>query len=351
MRKLSVGWLLIAVITVSSCNKKSDIPPNINVPTNFLAYSIKGWNLPVNISSSNRSVTITFPDSVNNAVNLIANFTVPDNCIATINGVKQISGSSRNNFDAILNYTITAGSSSSNWQIISKNNDYTYSWGLGNFLAKNKSNDRNYSWYIDQKNTGFDAVDNCGPTAVTMACLWADSTFLKTPEDARKAYVSNGGWWYTSDIDMYLSDNHIAHSSIVLGSNYINTAQILQKQVDLHQLIILCLDMDLVRYTDNPYYHIDKFYSTTPNFGHFLIIKGYKVVDDNIFFDVYDPNSWGNVGPDRILRGQDRYYRAEDISNATKNWWPYAFVIAKKGTAVVNGFINSNKNFPVQYGR
>ena len=169
-----------------------------------------------------------------------------------------------------------------------------------------------------------------------MACKWADSAFTKTPEDARNAYRPEGGDWYADDITFYLRDNQIPNSTLTLPATTEGTMQVLKRQVDLHQVLILLLDMNAVRYTsDIRFSHADRFYITDSVNGHFIVIKGYKQVDDEMYFEVYDPGSLSKAYDDGSLMGKDRYYRYEDLFEATKTYWPKAFIIAKKGTAVI----------------
>ena len=350
MKQVYTSLLVGTCLLLNSCSKNDDTSP-ASTDTNILSYSIENKPYGISISNASRRINITFPDTVMDAENLIADFTLSPGCKATIKNTGQTSGVSKNNYEDLLVYTVSVSGKSSDWDIISTNNTYTTALGLGNFLQQTASNNCSYPWYIDQMTTGFDSVDNCGPTATTMACKWSDSTFSKTPHDARMKYRSSSGWWYTDDIDFYLHDNNVTHSFIALASTADATAQVLKRQVDLHQLVILCLDMDWVRFTGNMHYHTDKFYVTTPGWGHFLVIKGYRKVSNEMFFEVYDPNSWAMRNDDGTLMGQDRYYRAEDLFEATKTWWPYAFIIAKKGAALTERPAQPIKNIPVQYGR
>jgi hypothetical protein len=69
----------------------------------------------------------------------------------------------------------------------------------------------------------------------------------------------------------------------------------------------------------------------TLNWGHFFVIKGYQVIDQELFFQIYDPYSFGEVYSDYTLKGKNRFYRSEDVAGSAFAWWNYAFVIAKKG--------------------
>lgn len=270
-----------------------------------------------------------------NGHNLIASFTLSAGCKATVKNIEQVSGVSKNNYTKIFFYTVSSAGNSTDWKVTASNNDYTAGLGLGNFIQQTESNNRTYFWYMDQAYTGPYSLDNCGPTAVTMACKWADSTFTKTPEDARKAFRPTGGPWYPDDITFYLRDNNIPNSTVALPVTEEGTVQTLKRLVDLHEAVIVCLEMYSVRLNSDPHSHVDRFYPDDPGIGHYIIVKGYKEVDDETYFEVYDPNSWTRTYDDGSLKGKYRYYRSEDLFEATKNWWPKVFVVAKKGTSII----------------
>lgn len=197
-------------------------------------------------------------------------------------------------------------------------------WGLGRELEKSRSNNNPYEWYLDQGNTGKYKNDNCGPTCVTMAIKWVKEDFDKDPEYARNIYHSSGGWWYTGDIINYLNTFSINKVTIELT----NTDLIID-EIDKGRIIILCCDMYYIQKSTIPQYRIHKFYSTlTPDWGHFLIVKGYKIVDGNVWFEVYDPNSFNSRYADSSLKGKNRYYLDSDIDEATNIWWDYAIVVS-----------------------
>ncbi len=205
-------------------------------------------------------------------------------------------------------------------------------WGLGLNLQAAASNNKDYEWYFDQLNSGTYADVNCGPTAVTMAVKWFNQSFALNPVDARNTYRPSGGWWYTSDIINYLNDKGVYNKTITLD-------QIvrLREQIDLGNIAILCLDMYYIAYTYNNDYHINKFYTTSDTgWGHFIVVKGYKVVDNKTFYEVYDPYSMGQTYSDYSMKGKDRYYLDEDLDIATTLWWNYAIVVSKTSLKNMN---------------
>jgi len=204
-------------------------------------------------------------------------------------------------------------------------------YGLGENLIAGASNNTDYEWYIDQASTGTYSGVNCGPTSVTMAIRWANVNFTKTPQDARATYRSGGGWWYTSDVINYFNGNGVSNYTIALTS-----IDLLKNKIDNGSIAILCLDMYFVEHQDTAAYHVSKFYqASTQGWGHFIVIKGYRVVDDQTYFEAYDPFSFGVRYLDNSLKGKDRYYKAANLDAATNNWWDYAIVAPKPG--VENG--------------
>jgi len=198
------------------------------------------------------------------------------------------------------------------------------SWGLGRELKKEFSNNVDYDWYMDQMGTGQYSVINCGPTTVTMAIKWYNKQFSKTPEDARNTYTSSG-YWNGDHIRSYLNKYSVTNSTIAIDS-----PDSLINEIENGNIIILLLDMTNIRNERNEQWHSDKFYKNVR--GHFIILKGYKLVDNELFFEVYDPNSFGAVYNDRSLKGKDRYYRFSDLDKATNNWSNYAVIISKESS-------------------
>jgi hypothetical protein len=80
-------------------------------------------------------------------------------------------------------------------------------------------------------------------------------------------------------------------------------------------------------------YHLDKFYETVnAGWGHFIVVKGYKVVDGKVFFETYDPYSLSRSYVTGGLKGKDRYYSSANLATATATWWPYAIIVEPRGT-------------------
>jgi hypothetical protein len=216
-------------------------------------------------------------------------------------------------------------------------------YGLGKIVEDFHANDVSYNWYLDQMNTGTYSGINCGPTSATMAIKWVNAGFTKTPQDARNTYRSTGGWWYTDDITNYLTSYQVNNTVI-----QINDIKSLSDELDLGNIAILCLDMYYIRKEINPAWHTDKFYKTSnTGWGHFIVIKGYKVVDNETFYEAYDPYSMGIKYVNDTLKGLNRYYRAEDLSDATSKWWGYAIIISRNTFKSARGVdVNTIEHMP-----
>ena len=212
-------------------------------------------------------------------------------------------------------------------------------YGLGIDLQDGHSNNVNYNWYYDQMNTGAYSFENCGPTTVTMAIKWVNPDFTKTPEDARNTYLSSGGWWYTNDIIAYLNQYSVSNFTIKIA--HIDS---IQRQIHLGNIAILCLDMYYVSNPMNDKWHVDKFYLTNyKGWGHFIVVKGYKVVDNKIFYEAYDPNSYGLKYTNDSIKGINRYYRSADLDSAVTKWWSYAIIVSKSKLKGLNYGVDVSK--------
>ena len=234
--------LALASLLINACSKNDE--------SDILEYSIVSQQADVEIDGLKKEVNLTFPETTLNGRAMVAEFTLSDGAMAYVNDVDQISGKTSNDYDLPFYYDIVAENEedASRWKISAANNAFTLSWGLGGFQQHSQANNRSYEWYIDQFGTGLHSGNNCGPASTTMSARWSFPAFSKTTADARAAYRPEGGWWYTSDINMYLTDNNIPHSVINLSAERTGTEQIIMAPAFLKDLfLILCLDMFYIR--------------------------------------------------------------------------------------------------------
>lgn len=182
------------------------------------------------------------------------------------------------------------------------------------------SNDRPYNWYIDQGDTGLHAGDNCGPSTSVMAAKWQREDFNRTPQEARGEFRSSGGWWFTDDIKDYFKRYDIVYDI----EDYRDAYELIEV-LNAGDIILLCMDTSYLTERDDPDSYIGKFYSYDG--GHFLIVKGYTYVADELYYEVYDSNCWGEAYSDGSPKGKDRLYPADEIEESVLNWWEHYFII------------------------
>ena len=223
-------------------------------------------------------------------------------------------------------------------------------YGMGTSIQKSAANNVEYDWFIDQNKTGTYSSINCGPTCATMVLKWLYPNFEKTTEDARNTYHQEGGWWYTNNIADYLNLHGAIGTVIPFGTN--KSANLIA-ELDKGNIAILCLDMFYIRRPIKEIqWPVDKFYyAESVGWGHFIVIKGYKIVNNHILFEVYDPASSMTYSNGENM-GKDRLYRSEDLMKSADIWWEYAMIVYPQSTLRKGGGTPFNmKNIPNQKGK
>lgn len=320
MRSICTFLLLLTAFYCTSCKKNGTNPP-IQPPsgkshaTDILSYSIEGMDAQVAVMQGDKQVTVRFPDSLSSGANIAASFKLSPGATLTVNGVTQVSGSSKNDYEGEFSYLVTAedGVTKTYWRVNGTNTTYSLNWGLGHIVKKLVSNNRDYEWYIDQANTGPYSSVNCGPSSVTMAMKWYDSTYTKTAEDARNFSPTLGNLWYPSTFTNYMSVNNIPFIHLRLNDDTKATSDLMLKELDKGRILITILYSNFIPFGGTGNRRVDRYYDWGN--GHCIVIKGYAQVDGEYFFQVYDPWDYGAVySDDGSLKGKDRYYRATDVA-------------------------------------
>ncbi len=320
--KWGLYLIVILLSTGISCSKSnnthsSQTDSTSDTSANILTYQIEGASPQISFSAPNNFgapiIQIEFADSTQNPGNFIASYTLSPGANASIQGSEQTSGVSMINLNNPILYTITSAAGNiKDWQVLGTNNNYTVNWDLGQWLQKAVSNNRDYNWYIDQGGTDSCGDVNCGPTSVTMAVKWADSTNVKTVSDARTSVRNGCGSWSTFNIADYLSLNAIPYYWVTLPDSATQTRDAFKAQIDSGRILIIELFMSGIRLSNaGPNARVDKYYDES--FDHFIILKGYRQVDNELFFEVYDPWGLEETYSDGTPKGENRYYRYEDI--------------------------------------
>jgi hypothetical protein len=108
-------------------------------------------------------------------------------------------------------------------------------------------------------------------------------------------------------------------------------------------IAILCINTTYITYNNNPAQRVGRFYSFQG--GHFIVVKGYRVVDGKTYFETYDPNNWNEHYQSGQEKGKDRYFLSEDLMKAGSNHWNYSIIVNPKksaSTTVSNDSTKSN---------
>lgn len=317
--------LLFAFFTLFACKKDNQFELNqVFEPFHF---GIVGELYPSIKNEATLSIKIIIPQESATS-HLQAYIELTDELQAYLNGVLIT------NRETIIPYSKSISLSlrnqelgaEQNWTIYIQLESEAYGLGSWQLSANNLNVDRNF--YADQYNTGENSINNCGPAVAAMACRWADYSFSESVMGIRNTIKTEGALWSTSNMINYLKSRSIDAEMVYLGQ----VETIIKKHIDEGHILILCLDMFYVQHNPDPIQKRGKFYTNrNQGKGHFILVKGYRVVDNVFYLEVYDPNSSGltyqlNGEP----LGKDRYYSANEIKQATENWWNYAIVVSPK---------------------
>ena len=202
--------------------------------------------------------------------------------------------------------------------------------GLGRTLEEEKSNNVEYDWYFDQMITGVYSATNCGPSVAAMAVKWVYPDFSDTPEDAREFLQPTGGAMPLYLLLGYLSKNKVPHKSVYGVSDI----QILKEIINDGNIAILGIRTYYISFQENNKWHKGRFYSSLPNeeYGHFIIVKGYKVVDGVLYYEIYDPFSSQRSYNNGQLMGVDRYFQWNELRSAFMTFGNDMIVVSHTNT-------------------
>lgn len=183
-------------------------------------------------------------------------------------------------------------------------------------LQKEKTNDRDYDWYMDQAHTGEYSDGNCGPTSLAMILKWLDGNSAATGESLRNEIPNDGDWWTTNIFDSYFENKQIDIDDVIYTK-----PEDITNLIDKNEIVLVCLSMGEILPVPNPdKTNMGRFYKFDG--GHFLLIKGYKIIDDELYYEVYDPNNWDMTYSETgEPMGKDRLYKATEMHKAIVNWW------------------------------
>ena len=180
-----------------------------------------------------------------------------------------------------------------------------------------KSNDPYGDIYISKD---WGDISNCGPIAALMVSKFVQE---KTPEDSLRSNirkvrqsvqsnVESNRWWRMSDIKSYFSHKKIKYTSerIKKGDQFASSN--ITDHIDNNDVVVVNVNMNDLSMG----WKIGKPYFTFPipgGWGHYLVIVGYKYIDDQLVFEAHDSYS---------KKGKNRAYYAKDIISAIKGYNP-----------------------------
>lgn len=332
VRLLPYSWTLVFLLVASACDRTLEPKPSpYPVPDpeeakitldckSFHRFAEEDSVVVIVSAEEGASYDVSVSD---NATGWIATSTLHGTQTARIGF---LIGENKSGQDRVATLTFRYGANSSETVQISQEGKYRAAcydeWGLHGTIQGVKRNTRPYNWYIDQGKTGPFSSNNCGPSCVTMVGKWYNSFYPNDTEFARSKYRSSGGWWYMSDIRGFLDSQQIPYRYVTISG----TDQ-LKKEIDAGNILLVCLDMHPLTYNSQATERVDKFYTTSPEWGHFIVLFGYIDTSEGLYFEACDPYSFSRTYLDGTLKGDGRFYRGDEIYRSASTWSSSIFII------------------------
>ncbi|MFD2162115.1 hypothetical protein ACFSJU_06900 [Paradesertivirga mongoliensis] len=282
------------------------------------------------LNAERKEVVVDIADFIDRRA-LIAIFQLSEGAIATVNGVRQYSSDTPNDFTNPVTYRITSSDGrSADWTVRMQSNNRRI--GLGNVVTEEKRLVKEYEWYVAQDGTGSGSKVNGAFACVAMALKWVDIFKYNSIDVASMRGTGPAGPVDPEAVDRQFTSRNIFFKLITLSKDPLDVTE----HIDRGNLVILLTDFSVIpyneleqQYTNRFYPLLDKTISTT---GHWILVKGYKKVDGILYYETYDPFSKSEVYDNGEPKGRNRYYAATYVTNGLfrANGWPYAFVIDKR---------------------
>ena len=331
-------FLFVAMTTFFACSS-DDNGDAVFSGADITAFSITGYeSSQAEINATDHTIFLQLPATVKYGNELCPIFTLSEGATASVREEEQVSGSSTVNFTRVVTYTVTAeNGTQTDWKVTVTNNDYSVEWGLGHFISdeytgNGKSPD---GFYLQQQHTGEYSNNNCGPTCAVMAARWADPSYSGTVEEARNhilysQYSTDDPTdlsWHPQDVEDYLVDYGFDAVIETLPSVESQFVTFVTDRLKEGKLMVICLNMSYVtQAASGANIRINKYYNGTN--GHFLVIKGYKIVDGVVWMEINDPWGLDLKYTDGTYYGNNRYYRAGELAR-TYNWNSRVVVVSR----------------------
>ena len=181
------------------------------------------------------------------------------------------------------------------------------------------SNNKDYDWYMDQNVTGKYHMDNCVPTCTAMILKFLDPNSNDTGESLRNEYLADGKGWIPDIMLDALKKRNIKYVTYNFKRGNMSDMPI-RKYVKDGYIGMFFADMTKISGARNNPSTIGKSHNDPQVVRHTFIVKGYKYINNELYFEVYDPDSGSRKYKNGQLVGKDRYYKASEVTNAIV--WP-----------------------------
>ncbi|EHL0041996.1 hypothetical protein G8B08_06605 [Enterococcus faecalis] len=180
-------------------------------------------------------------------------------------------------------------------------------------ITEGKSNNKDYNWYFDHQDTGGQLLVN----AAVMAEHWYHPGSTKTVGEAEKSQPVK---WDSSALAFYMFRNKVPF-------HYYRepTLEFMKNEIDEGRIFITYVETSELFYNPTPDSTWGRFYEETGRNN--IIVKGYKYINNRLYFETYDPLSGGRKHKNGEPLGKDRLYDAEEFMRAMEKGVPIIQVI------------------------
>jgi len=211
-------------------------------------------------------------------------------------------------------------------------------WGLGKEESEYVSLNRDYDWFVEPDMDVLGWQRNCVANCGIMAAMWSDANFSRTVADIR-----NETYLHSSDnaiSGMALTDLYhwLSANDIPCRREDRNNLRLsrFKDQLDNGNIILVGINMNTITYNKNREQRTGRHYLSLvdnsvylDSTSYVIIVKGYRVVDEITYFEVYDPAT-SERNPDGANKGKDRYYLATEVINSATRFGGDFLVISPK---------------------
>lgn len=189
---------------------------------------------------------------------------------------------------------------------------------ISNVYVSNKSL---HNFYLTQHDTGAFSFINCMPASVASVVKWINPESKWTVEQIRNKLSPRGGNIYTDQVSGFFNDVGVRYSIKPLYKNDLKRSyNVVLNALNAGSIIMTCSDMGEISYSyDKSQSNLGKSYLA--DFKHSFLITGYILLEDEVFFEVFDPY-------DKIVGV--RYMRGKEVIDSITSHWSYIFEVPRQ---------------------